>query len=83
MIGTLNKPTSQSLPGISIKQVPRHRFPQIEYAPAIEPETGQFDRRYVYIYTVNPYLLFLIFILLIMSFDPSYQVIAYRMLDES
>lgn len=93
MIGTLNKPTSQSWPGIRIKQVPRNRLPQIEDVPVMESETERLDSRrldsrrldsrYIYIYTINPYLLFLIFILLIMSFNPSYQVIVYRMLAET
>jgi hypothetical protein len=58
------------------------KLSQILASDEMEPETKNSHIRYVCVYNpTNPYLMFLIFILLIMSFSPPYQVIAYEMMD--
>ena len=61
----------------------RERFPEMKTpsSGAGEPEALNTNIRYIYVYNPNnPYLMFLVFILLIMSFRPPYQVIAYETL---
>lgn len=69
---------------LRMKEYPGYhgKLSQILTSGEMEPETKNSHIRYVYVYnSINPYLLFLIFILLIMSFNPPYQVIAYEVMD--
>lgn len=62
----------------------RERLAKIMFADESESETINPHIRYVCVYNpANPYLLFLVFILLIMSFNPPYQMIAYAVTDEA
>lgn len=64
-----------------LEQIYRERLSKLappEDAP--EVETDNSNIRFIYVYNPNnPYLMFLVFILLMMSFNPPYQVVAYQL----